>query len=136
VRRTSWSSSSSKWCSDNAVELSHAPTDLALRKSSGTDTDWPIRSGLASESPNGSSAFDVLTHQRFDTFRLWQVTGSAYGGGTSPGDGVFVPVSSVCPLTRPNRMTVSLGPRAEGTGCPLRVLKTSVNRPGFYRGSV
>src|SRR5262249_18261289 len=32
--------------------------------------------------------------------------------GASPGDGVFVPVSPACPLTRPNRMTVSPGTRA------------------------
>src|SRR5215216_6456954 len=35
--------------------------------------------------------------------------------GALPGDGVFVPVSPVCPLTRPNRMTVSPGPRAGAT---------------------
>ena len=35
--------------------------------------------------------------------------------GSSPGDGVFVPVSPVYLLTRPNRMTVSLGTRAGTT---------------------
>jgi len=34
------------------------------------------------------------------------------GAGASPGDGVFVPVSPVYLLTRPNRMTVSPGTRA------------------------
>src|SRR5262249_3785162 len=37
--------------------------------------------------------------------------------GTSPGDGVFVPVSPVCSLTRPNRMTVSPGTRAGRRAC-------------------
>src|SRR5512132_1005653 len=36
----------------------------------------------------------------------------ASGAGASPGDGVFGPVSPVYLLTRPNRMTVSLGTRA------------------------
>jgi hypothetical protein len=40
---------------------------------------------------------------------------SASGAGASPGDGVFVPVSPVNLLTRPNRMTVSLGIRAGTT---------------------
>jgi hypothetical protein len=38
------------------------------------------------------------------------------GAGASPGDGVFVPVSPVYLLTRPNRMTVSLGTRAGTRG--------------------
>src|SRR5512132_1277971 len=42
-----------------------------------------------------------------------QVLCGASGAGASPGDGVFVPVSPVYLLTRPNRMTVSLGTRAE-----------------------
>jgi hypothetical protein len=39
----------------------------------------------------------------------------ASGAGASPGDGVFVPVSPVYLLTRPNRMTVSLGTRVGKT---------------------
>src|SRR5262245_58387359 len=38
--------------------------------------------------------------------------------GASPGDGVFVPVSPVSLLIRPNRMTVSPGPRAGRRPCP------------------
>jgi hypothetical protein len=37
------------------------------------------------------------------------------GAGASPGDGIFVPVSPVDLLTRPNRMTVSLGIRVGTT---------------------
>jgi hypothetical protein len=52
----------------------------------------------------------------------------APGAGASPGDGVFVPGSPVYLLTRPNRMTVSLGTRAgttttHRTYCPFRSLQ-------------
>jgi hypothetical protein len=52
-----------------------------------------------------------------------QVISGASGAGASPGDGVFVPVSPVCLLTRPNRMKVSLGTRAGTT-----------TEPGFTHG--
>jgi hypothetical protein len=57
-----------------------------------------------------------------------QVMCGASGAGASPGDGVFVPVSSVYLLTRPNRMTVSLGTRVgttttHRTSCPFRSLQ-------------
>ena len=50
-----------------------------------------------------------------DAIGFRQVLCGASGAGASPGDGVFVPVSPVYLLTRPTRMTVSLGTRAGTT---------------------
>ena len=61
--------------------------------------------------------------------------------GCSPGDGVLVPGSPVYLLTRPNRMTVSLGTRAGTTSthrtyCPFRSLQRtrSADRARKIRG--
>ena len=63
-----------------------------------------------------------------------QVLCGASGAGASPGDGVFVPVSPVYLLTRPNRMTVSPGTRAgttitHRTYCPFRSLQRTRQCP-------
>jgi hypothetical protein len=54
---------------------------------------------------------------RFDDSGLWAST-PALPAGARPGDGIFVPVSAVCLLTRPNRMTVSPGPRRKSHRMP------------------
>jgi hypothetical protein len=72
----------------------------------------------------GSSALIVLSRREFGAPRLWQVMWGASGAGASPRDGVFVPVSPVCPLTQPNRMTVSPGIRAGRRACRTEHLAT------------
>ena len=62
---------------------------------------------------DGSLALIVLSRaSRLVVPWLWEVMCGASGAGASPSDGVFVPVSPVYLLTRPNRMTVSPGTRA------------------------
>jgi hypothetical protein len=55
----------------------------------------------------GSLASIVLSRQGFGGSTVVASYVQRVRRGASPGDGVFVPVSPVCPLTRPNRMTVS-----------------------------
>jgi hypothetical protein len=72
------------------------------------------------DAPIGSSARILLSRQPFGgSPGLGKVCAARPARGASPGDGVFVPVSPVCPLTRPNRMTVSPGPRAGRRACAM-----------------
>jgi hypothetical protein len=61
----------------------------------------------------------------FDAIGFRQVLCGASGAGALPGDGVFVPVSPVYLLTRPNRMTVSPGTRA-GTATTHRASRSGL----------
>jgi hypothetical protein len=65
--------------------------------------------------PIGSSALIVLSRQWFGASPVVASYVRRVRRGASPGDGVFVPVSPACLLTRPNRMTVSPGTRAGAT---------------------
>ena len=83
---------------------------------------------------------DRAESPRLGAPRLWQVMCGASGAGVRLATGVFVPVSPVCLLTRPNRMTVSPGTRAGATTtrtyCPFRSLqRTRKCRHGALAGA-